>query len=251
MRMADLDFSGKVVAITEAARGAGREMALGFARAGAHVVLAGSDGNAARAAAWELASSGYSVSGESLNVRDPEQSEGLVRRLVQERGRIDVWVNNAHLARYGAAEHLPSQDWSDSVGVILSGTFYCSQAAGRQMLSQGAGTILNVSSVDGYRAIEGRVATSSAEAGVIMLTQALGIEWARRGVRVVGMALGAIMGDLQGEPVEISRHRTPLRRLATPQEIAEAALFLCSDQASYVVGETMRVDGGWLAYQLF
>lgn len=249
--MADPDFSGKVVVVTAAAHGVGQRLARAFSQAGAHVVLADADGRAAREVAAELADQGYSASGEGMDVREPLQSEAVVDRLVREHGKLDVWVNNAHAGSWTPAENVSREQWNESVGVVLSGTFFCCQAAGRWMLAHGGGTILNVSSVDGYQPVEGSSVSSMTQAGVIMLTQALGIEWAKRGVRVVGIALGAIEGDQGHAPREAYERRTPMRRLATPDEIAEAALFLASDQASYVVGETMRVDGGWVAYQLF
>jgi NAD(P)-dependent dehydrogenase (short-subunit alcohol dehydrogenase family) len=118
--------------------------------------------------------------------------------------------------------------------------------------------IVNVTSVDGYQATEGKAASCAAHAGLVMLIQALGIEWASRGVRVVGIAPGALATDFsQGgtnEGSEVAREyerRTPLRRTGTVEEVAEAILYLTGEEASYVTAETMRVDGGWTAYQLF
>lgn len=121
-----------------------------------------------------------------------------------------------------------------------------------------AGIIVNMASLTGYLAVEGRVAYTAAKAGLIMLTQALGIEWADRGVRVVGLAPGVVLTEMVEKGLaegtasqEMYERRTPMRRLGTPQEIAEAVLYLASDEASYIVGEVLRVDGGWGAYQLF
>lgn len=126
------------------------------------------------------------------------------------------------------------------------------------MLAHGHGVIINIASVTGLLHEQGRVAYSTAKAGVIALTEALGIEWAQRGVRVVGIAPGVVMTDTARETVAEGQgtaadweRRTPMRRLGTIHEIAEAALFLSSGDASYIVGETLRVDGGWTAYQLF
>jgi NAD(P)-dependent dehydrogenase (short-subunit alcohol dehydrogenase family) len=169
-----------------------------------------------------------------------------------------VWVNNAGIAHKAPAESLPLEAWDESLAVMLSGVFYCSQAAGRQMLAQGSGVIVNVASVGGIKHIEGRVAYSVPKAGVIMLTQALGIEWAKRGVRVVGIAPGVVMTEMVQKGIDEGTarmdayiRRTPMRRLGTIEEIAEAVFFLASDEAAYIVGEVMRVDGGWAAYQLF
>jgi NAD(P)-dependent dehydrogenase (short-subunit alcohol dehydrogenase family) len=256
--MAETTFANKTVVITGAGRGLGLGMARRFGQAGAYVVIAEIDPQTGSGAAETLRSEGLSASYEPLDVRDPAQSVALVEKVVAERERIDVWVNNAGVAHKGPAETIPGEQWAESVAVMLSGAFYCAQAAGRHMLSQGRGVIVNVASVGAYQYIEGRVAYSVPKAGLVMLTEALGIEWARRGVRVVGIAPGVVMTDLVRKgiaegtaSVEAYERRTPMHRLGTIEEIAEAVLFLASDEASYVVGETMRVDGGWVAYQLF
>lgn len=251
-------FEGRTVVVTGARRGLGLGMARRFAQDGAHAVIAEIDREAGASAAVTLRSEGFSASFEPLDVRDPAQSAALVDRVVRDRGGVDVWVNNAGVAHKGPAESLPRDAWDESLAVMLSGAFYCAQAAGRHMLARGRGVIVNVASVNGYQAIEGRAAYSTAKAGLIMLTRALGIEWARRGVRVVGIAPGVVMTELVRKgiaegtaTVDTYEHRTPMRRLGTIEEIAEAVLFLAGDEASYVVGETLRVDGGWVAYQLF
>lgn len=251
-------FEGKTVVITGAGRGLGLGMARRFGQAGAQSVIAEVDAEAGRRAADALRAEGLSASFEPLDVRQPEQSAALVDKLVKERGLIDVWVNNAGVAHKGPAETLPRDHWDDSIAVMLSGAFYCAQAVGRQMLAQGKGVIVNVASVNAFAPIEGRVAYSTAKAGLVSLTESLGVEWAKRGVRVVGIAPAVVMTDLVQKgiaegvaSVATYEQRTPMRRLGTVEEIAEAVFYLASDEASYVVGETMRVDGGWLAYQLF
>jgi NAD(P)-dependent dehydrogenase (short-subunit alcohol dehydrogenase family) len=153
---------------------------------------------------------------------------------------------------------MPREYWDDSIAVMLSGTFYCCQAAGRQMLGQGSGVIINVASVTGMVHEKERVAYSAAKAGVVALTEALGVEWAGRGVRVVGVAPSVVLTDMVKDAIdrgagtrETFERRTPLGRLGTVEEIAEAVFYLASDEASYIVAETIRVDGGWAAYQLF
>jgi NAD(P)-dependent dehydrogenase (short-subunit alcohol dehydrogenase family) len=209
-------------------------------------------------AAAVLSGEGLSATFETLDVRDPGQSVALVDKLVRERERIDIWVNNAGVWYEGPAEIFPRSWWDESLAVMLSGAFYCSQAVGKQMVEQGSGVIVNVASVDGYQPVEGHVAFSVAKAGIVMLTQALGIEWARSGVRVVGVAPGPLKDEPIGGVVtggtamaEVYERRTPMRRLGSVEEAAEAVLFLVSDKASYLTAEVLRVDGGWVAYQLF
>ena len=248
----------RVVVITGAGRGLGLGMARRFGRDGAYVVIAELDTDMGSQAAAALCAEGISAVFEPLDVRKPDQSVALVDKLVKTHGHVDVWVNNAGIAHKAPAESLTLEAWDESIAVMLSGVFYCSQAAGRQMLEQGSGVIVNVASVGGMKHIEGRVAYSVPKAGVIMLTQALGVEWAKRGVRVVGIAPGVVMTEMVQKGIDEGTarldayiRRTPMRRLGTVEEIAEAVSFLASDEASYIVGEVMRVDGGWVAYQLF
>lgn len=248
----------QVVVITGAGQGLGLAFARRFAQAGAHVVIAEANPTTGHAAAEALRAEGFSAQFEPLDVRQPQQSAALVDALAGQHSHIDVWINNAGISRLGPAETLPLADWDDSIAVMLSGAFYCAQAVGRHMLARGAGVIVNIASVTGMAHHHDRAAYSVAKAGVIALTEALGVEWAGRGVRVVGVAPAVVLTEMVRATVEEGRgtldvfeRRTPMRRLGTPEEIAEAVFFLASDEASYITAETMRVDGGWIAYQLF
>ncbi len=248
----------QTVVITGAGQGLGLGIARRFAQAGAHVVVAELNPDAGRRAAQALTADGLSAQFEPLDVRDPRQSAALVEKLAAERGGVDVWINNAGISRLAPAETMPLPDWDDSIAVMLSGTFYCSQAAGRHMLARGKGVIVNVASVTGMVHHHERAAYSTAKAGVIALTEALGVEWAGRGVRVVGVAPAVVLTEMVRQTVEQGQgtldtfeRRTPMRRLGTVDEIAEAVYFLAGDEASYITAETLRVDGGWVAYQLF
>ena len=229
-----------------------------FAAAGAEVVLTDVDAQQGERSAEALRAGGGRARFELLDVREPDQSCALVDGVVADVGQIDVWVNNAGVAHKAAAEDLPVDQWRETIDVMLSGAFYCSQAVSRPMLARGEGVIINIASVIGINPIEGRVAYGTAKAGLIMLTEALGIEWARRGVRVVGVAPAVVMTDMVRKgleegtaTVEAYERRTPMRRLGTTDEVADAVLYLASDEASYITAETLRVDGGWTAYQLF
>jgi 3-oxoacyl-[acyl-carrier protein] reductase len=250
------EMAGQTVVVTGGAGGLGQAFARRFAQAGAHAVLADADHVTGERHAARLREEGLRAVFEPLDVRDPAQCRALVERVIAQRGAIDVWVNNAGAAQHGLAEALPREAWDDTLTTILSGAFYCAQAAGAHMLARGRGVIINVAGVDAFQAIEGRAASGAAKAGLAALTRAMGIEWAARGVRVVGLAPGELLsgGDEASAPPEaaaLHAHRTPLRRLGTAEEIAEAAFYLASDEAAFVVGETLRVDGGWTAYHLF
>lgn len=256
--MPDSSFSSRTVVITGAGRGLGLGMARRFGRAGAHIVIAEFDAVTGARAAETLRAERLSASFEPLDVRDPAQSLALVDKVVRDRGRLDVWVNNAGISHIGPAETHPREVWDSHIAVMLSGAFYCAQAAGRQMLAQGKGVIVNIASINAHQFIEGRLAYSVAKAGLVALTEALGIEWAKRGVRVVAVSPAVVMTDMVKEvlekkqgSVDVYEHRTPMRRLGMVDEVAEAVLFLASDEASYITAETLRVDGGWLAYNMF
>ena len=193
----------RTVVVTGAAQGLGLAIAARFARTGAHVTIADADVTSGQHAVEELASEGLRVRFHELDVRDPGQSAALVDKLARDRARIDVWVNSAGIAHRGAGEALSREQWDDSMAMILSGAFFCSQAAGRRMLAQGRGVIINVSSVSVYKASEGDVAYCVAHAGLIMRTQALGVEFAKRGVRVVGIAPGAVETNHTKKMLEI------------------------------------------------
>ncbi|MCE7983654.1 MAG: SDR family oxidoreductase [Caldilinea sp. CFX5] len=251
-------FDQQVIVITGAGRGLGFGMAQRFGAAGARVILAEVDATLGRQAEAELQRAGLAAHFAPLDVRDPSQSRALVHEVVKRYGRLDVWVNNAGLSTIAPAETLDPAEWDALVAVNLSGVFYCAQAAGQQMLAQGKGVILNIASITGLLHIEGRAAYSVSKAGVVALTEALGIEWAQRGVRVVAIAPGVVATPMaqavfdQGIAARTTyERRTPMHRLGTVDEIAEAALFLASDEAAYITAETLRVDGGWTAYQLF
>ena len=257
-RVPEETFEGATVVITGGGRGLGLGMARRFAQAKAHVVIGDIDRVAGANSAHVLCSEGLVATFEPLDVRDPVQSSTLVEKLVAERGAIDVWVNNAGVEYNAPAEDLSRRDWDETLDVMVSGTFFCSQAVGRHMLARGRGVIVNVASVNAFKALEGRVAYCTAKAAIVMLTQALGVEWARRGVRMVGVAPGVVRTELverimkEGWASEqLYKRRTPMHRLGTVEEIAEAVLFLAGNHATYITAETLRVDGGWDAYQLF
>jgi NAD(P)-dependent dehydrogenase (short-subunit alcohol dehydrogenase family) len=246
----------RVAVIAGAAGALGLGIARRFGEAGNIVVLAGADRDRGGAAAAGLRDARGTPTFMALNLRDGEQVNTVAQRIVSEHGRIDVWVNNPGAASRGPAESFSWTDWDESIASIVTGAFYCSQAAGRAMLARGSGVIVNVASVSGYRATEGGVAGSVANAGLIMLTKALGIEWAARGIRVVGVAPGVAMIDdtdaiPPATPAGDFDRGTPMRRPGGISEVAEAVHFMSSDEATYIVGETLVIDGGWTAYHLF
>jgi NAD(P)-dependent dehydrogenase (short-subunit alcohol dehydrogenase family) len=263
--MTNQGFSQKTVVITGAGQGLGFGMARRFGKAGARVVIAELNAETGDPAAQMLHGEGFDTAYEPLDVRNPAQSAALVEKLTRDGRSIDVWVNNAGVSLLAPAEDMPLNYWDESIAVMLSGVFYCCQAAGKCMLQQGHGVIINVSGVTGMVHEKDYAAYSAAKAGVVALTEALGIEWAGRGVRVVGVAPSVVLTDVVQQalarenvsqvpvphsPKHVER-RAPMKRPATVEEVAETVFYLASEEASYIVAETLRVDGGYVAYQLF
>jgi NAD(P)-dependent dehydrogenase (short-subunit alcohol dehydrogenase family) len=178
-----------------------------------------------------------------------------VAAVLRRHGRLDIWVNDcSQQVTSQPAEAAAPEWWAEGLSVVTDACL-AAQAAAVHMLAAQGGVILNLVSTRAVKPDAGRAAGNVAEAAVDALTRALGVEWAARGVRVVGAVLGEVgdeMGDARdGGERGAAVRRTPLRRVGTPQEVAQAVLFLVSDEASYVTAESLRVDGGRVAYQLF
>ena len=173
--------------------------------------------------------------------------------------RIDILVNNAGVFVLGKSEEVIEADWRLQMDVLLGGTFFMSQAVVRAaMQAQRSGAIVNIASIGGMGGWPMRAAYNAAKAGVINLTETLGTEWAQYGIRVNALSPGVTRTELNQEAIlkgaasEAQYNaRTPMRRLAEVHEIADAAYFLASAQASFITGTNLKVDGGWVAYQLF
>lgn len=246
-------FQDQVVVVTGAGRGIGYAVAERFAQEGAQVVIAEIDRATGAAAAEKLG-----AHFEYLDVSNSAAVKQAVDTIQQRFGRIDVWVNNAGIAHKALAVDLAIEDWDMDIGIMLSGAFYCARYVGKIMMAQGRGSMVNVASVNGMFAQQGRASYCAAKAGLIMLTKVLASEWAEHGVRVNAVAPGVVMTDLvqagieQGVVTEEAYvSRTPMGRLGQLTEVTEAITFLASSEASFVTGEVLRVDGGWTSYHLF
>jgi 3-oxoacyl-[acyl-carrier protein] reductase len=214
------------------------------------VVLTSRSEERAQAAAAEL----EGVVGMAAEITEQGGPEALVERVLSELGRLDVLVNNAGAGQLGDSETLSREVWQRIIDVDLSATFFCSQAAARPMLAAGRGVIVNVSSLLGHMGLARRAAYSAAKHGVEGLTKTLAAEWSRRGVRVMSVAPGYVATELLagtmkagGFTFEDVAGRTPLGRLAEPSDVARVVAFLVSEDAAYLTGSSVLVDGGWLA----
>lgn len=245
----------KVAIVTGASKGIGKAIALGYAKEGAKVVLASRSVDLLREIENTIIEKGGAALSLFLDVRKPESVEEVVMEAVQRFGRLDVLVNNAGISMAHPSESLSAEDWRNALETDLSGVFYGCQAAARVMIPQGGGCIINISSVYGLVAAPGRAAYCASKAAVNMLTQVLAIEWAKKNIRVNAIAPGYVRTELvQGViergmlPAGAVEKRTPLGRMGEPEEMVGLAVYLASDESSFMTGSVINIDGGWAAY---
>jgi 3-oxoacyl-[acyl-carrier protein] reductase len=233
-------LDGKTALVTGASRGIGRAIALELARAGASVVL-GYRSGADEAEAVAKEAGGRAI---AADVSDPADAQ----RLVEEAGDLDILVNNAGLTRDGLIARMPDDDWRAVIETNLSSVFYTCRAVARSMMRRRSGSIVNVSSVVGLHGNPGQTNYSASKAGIIGFTKALARELGSRGVRANVVAPGYVDTRLTQVISEEMRGlmlaNTPLGRLGDPEDVAGAVRFLCSDEASFITGEVLLVDGG-------
>ncbi len=256
-------LNGKNAIVTGGARGIGRAIAERFLEAGANVLIADVDGDWAERTAGELASDGPgtgTVVSMRLDVREDDAGEQLASRAVAELDSIDILVNNAGVYPIAPMLEMPQETFDLIYQVNSRGLAYCTQAVGRRMVEQGSGgAMINLASVDGFRpTFVGLAAYNMSKGGVVMFTKALALELAPHRIRVNAIAPGGISTEgtsqLRDSLTEADKERMaagPTRTIllggrSGPDEIAKAAVFLASDGASYVTGETLVVDGGFL-----
>jgi 3-oxoacyl-[acyl-carrier protein] reductase len=233
-------LDGKTALVTGASRGIGRAIASELARAGASVVVGYRSGkDEAEALAAELG--GRAVQADVANGED-------AARLVEEAGDLDILVNNAGLTRDGLLARMPDDDWRTVIETNLSSVFYTCRAVTRPMMKKRAGAIVNVSSIVGVHGNWGQTNYAASKAGIIGFTKSLARELGSRGVRANVVAPGYVKTQLTDvlpeEATQAMLQNTPLGRLGEPQDIAGAVRFLCSDEASFITGEVLLVDGG-------
>jgi 3-oxoacyl-[acyl-carrier protein] reductase len=233
-------LDGKLALVTGASRGIGRAVAVELAGAGATVVVAYNTGrDEAHAVATEIG--GRAV---QADVSDPESA----RALVDEAGDLDILVNNAGVTRDGLIARMPDDDWRTVLETNLSATFYTCRAAARGMMRRRSGAIVNLSSIVGVHGNPGQTNYGASKAGIIGFTKSLARELGSRGVRANVVAPGYVRTRLTDvlpeEAQQAMLANTPLGRLGEPEDIAGAVRFLCSDEAAFITGEVLLVDGG-------
>jgi NAD(P)-dependent dehydrogenase (short-subunit alcohol dehydrogenase family) len=240
----------RVAIVTGASQGIGRAIALELARVGADVVVCSRRPAALKPVADEVRALGRRALAVECDVADAGQVDEVVGQTTRTFGRIDLLVNNAGYRIRSPLEDLPRPEWDAMVGINLTGVFLFSQAVGRVMIRQKSGTIVNVTSVAGRTGTRGMAAYAAAKAGATVLTQSLGAEWAKYGIRVNAVAPGPVetegVLEVWKTPAMIAQaaREVPLGRLGRPEEIARAVVFVASDEASFMTGETLYVSGG-------
>lgn len=238
----------KVAVITGGGRGIGKATAELFAKEGAKIVIADFDTETGEKTAAELVASGAAAIFVQVNVADRDHVASLFERTVAEYGRVDVLVNNAGITADGWLVKMSEEAWDRVIAVNLKGVFNCGQAAAKVMIEQGSGVILNAASVVGLYGNMGQTNYAATKAGVIGMAKSWAKELGPKGIRSNAVAPGFIMTDMMSsvpqKVLDMMTDKTPLKRLGQAEDIARAYLFLASDEASYVNGVVLSVDGG-------
>jgi len=242
-----LDLSGKVALVTGASRGIGAAIARTLAAQGA-IVVAAARGSNAEGSVGEIVAKGGKAEVASVDVTDPAAVEAVVRDCVERHGRLDILVSNAGITRDQLAIRMKRDDWDAVLATNLTAAFSCSQAVLKPMIKQRAGRIIFIGSVVGQMGNAGQVNYAASKAGLIGMAKALAREVASRGITVNVVAPGLVDTDmtraLAAGPSADWMSRIPLGRLGAPEDVANAVCFLASDEAAYITGQVLAVNGG-------
>jgi 3-oxoacyl-[acyl-carrier protein] reductase len=241
-------LKNKVVIITGAGSGIGKETALLFAKEGARVIVADVNEKGGNETVAEIKGIGREGFFVKLDVTNREQSKQMVKDTLEKYGRIDILINNAGIVQDALVLKMTEEQWDKVINVNLKGVFNCIQAVVEVMVNQGNGVIINTSSIVGLNGNVGQVNYAATKAGLIGMTKTLAKELGKKGIRVNAVAPGFIMtpmtSNVPEKILEMMQEKTPLRRLGETKDVAYAYLYLASDEANFVNGTVLRVDGG-------
>jgi len=244
-----MSLAGKAAVVTGASRGIGRAIAIELAKRGAKVILNYSkDAEGANAGVETIKAAGGEAQAIQADVSDFKAAEGLIKSTVEAYGSADLLVNNAGTTRDMVIMMMPEADWDVVIQTNLKSAFNCSKAAVKTMMRKRYGRIINITSVSGIMGNAGQTNYSASKAGLIGFTKALAREVAARNITVNAIAPGfiptALTNDLTAELKEATLKAIPLGRWGTPEEVAYAAAFLASEEAAYITGQILNIDGG-------
>lgn len=242
----------KVIVVTGGTKGIGFSIAEAFADRRSVIAICSRTNSEVREAAEKLKRLGSKdVIGMRVDVRNVLEIKDFIFEIGKRTGRIDILVNNAGVSNPQPALEMTEENWDRMIEINLKGTFFCAQSAANVMRNSGGGSIINISSIHAITVVPGQAAYASSKAGIVQMTRILAKEWAEFGIRVNCVAPGSVPTSMNRDylavPENVQRNinRIPLRRLGSPQEIANVVLFLASSNASYITGQVLYVDGGW------
>lgn len=241
-------LKGQIAIVTGGSKGIGKAISLRLAKEGANIVIFARDGIAGEEAIKEIKKSGSDALFLKTDITKLEEVRLSVKKAFNKFGSINILINNAGALKHTPTEEISKKEWSDMLDVNLTGTFYCIKSVIPIMLRQKKGKIVNISSLSGKRGSPYLPHYSAAKAGIIALTQSLAREFGPRGIYINAIASGRVITELSRQAFESNSERwikeSILGRLADADEIAKAVLFLASDDSSYIIGETINVNGG-------
>ncbi|HFQ81542.1 MAG TPA: SDR family oxidoreductase [Desulfobacterales bacterium] len=251
-RYKKFDLTNKVAVITGASEGIGRDMAVGLAEAGADIIICSRREERLLEVKKIAAKTGRKVQTYTVDIQNVSEIKGLKAFIKANAGKVDILINNAGYAVTKPAWEVSETDWDTMLDTGFKGLFFCCQTIGSIMREQGYGKIINLSSTLSKSIVPGRAVYAGLKAGINHLTEALAMEWAPHGIRVNAIAPTAVntpsrQATLQGPMLEKVLARIPLRRLATTEDLLGAVIYLSSGASDFVTGQTIFVDGGWVA----
>jgi NAD(P)-dependent dehydrogenase (short-subunit alcohol dehydrogenase family) len=254
MYLPSFELEGKVTVVTGAGRGIGRALAIGFAEAGSDVAILARTKEDLENVAEEIRQVGRKVYSYSLDITKRDEIEEAINDLVSQRGKIDVLVNNAGMNIRTPALEVTDEEWDTIIQTNLKSAFMLSQLAGQHMKDNGGGRIINIASVAGHVALQTGVVYGASKAALIQMTKTLALEWGKHGIQV--NAIGPwyfktpLTEKLLADEEYLNRilDRTPLKRVGELEDLVGPAVFLASDAANYITGQTLFVDGGMTIY---